>query len=132
MLSQRLRFPGIFDATPYLHAGYRCCAACAFGHLYTSFPNWQRGEARAKDNNLYGVMIPYGKYLVNYAKELPWLDSWTMITSWHLSRGTDILAPNIRNMRKGTGQSCHHQRKLLLLQIGSQLNTCKGLSNGSP
>src|SRR5713226_1482091 len=58
-----------------------------FGHLYTSFPNWQRGEARAKDNNLYGVMIPYGKYLVNYAKELPWLDSWTMITSWHLSRG---------------------------------------------
>src|SRR5205085_12082973 len=29
-------FPGILDATPYLHAGYRCCAACAFTHLYIS------------------------------------------------------------------------------------------------
>src|SRR6266567_2194479 len=48
-------FPGILDAPPYLHAGYQCCAACAFGHLYTSFPNWQRGEACAKDNNLYPV-----------------------------------------------------------------------------
>src|SRR5205085_11643482 len=55
MLSQRLRFPGILDATPYLHAGYRCCAACAFAHLYTSFLNWRRGEACAKDNNVYSV-----------------------------------------------------------------------------
>src|SRR6266566_6380582 len=47
MLSQRLRSPGILDATPHLHAGYRCCAACAFAHLYTSFPNWRRGEACA-------------------------------------------------------------------------------------
>src|SRR5215467_3009122 len=31
-------FPGILNATPYLHAGYRCCATCAFAHLYTSFP----------------------------------------------------------------------------------------------
>ena len=55
MLSQRLRSPGILDATPYLHAGYRCCAACAFTHLYTSFPNWRHGEACAKDKNLYPV-----------------------------------------------------------------------------
>ncbi len=55
MISQRLRSPGILDATPYLHAGYRCCAACAFAHLYTSFPNWRRGETCAKDNNLYPV-----------------------------------------------------------------------------
>src|SRR6266699_5079608 len=55
MISQRLRSPGILDATPYLHAGYRCCAACTSGHPYTSFLNWQRGQARAKDNNLYPV-----------------------------------------------------------------------------
>src|SRR5947207_13103665 len=55
MLSQRLRSPGILDATPCLHAGYRCCAACAFAHLYTSFLNWRHGEACAKDNNLYPV-----------------------------------------------------------------------------
>ncbi len=55
MLSQRLRSPAILDAPPYLHAGYQCCAACAFGHLYTSFPNWRRGEACAKDKNLYPV-----------------------------------------------------------------------------
>ena len=48
-------FPGILDATPYLHAGYRCCAVCAFAHLYTSFLNWRRGEARAKAKNLYPV-----------------------------------------------------------------------------
>src|SRR5438067_7675966 len=55
MLSQRLRSPGILDATPHLHAGYRCCAACAFTHLSTSFPNWRHGEACAKDKNLYPV-----------------------------------------------------------------------------
>src|SRR5260370_33808878 len=55
MLSQRLRSLGILDATPYLHAGYRCCAACAFAHLSTSFPNLRRGKACAKDNNLYPV-----------------------------------------------------------------------------
>src|SRR5205823_12868526 len=56
MLSQRLRSPGILDATPYLHAGYRCCAACAFAHLYTSCPNWRRRETCAKDKNLYPVL----------------------------------------------------------------------------
>ncbi len=69
MLSQRLRSPGILDATPLLHAGYRCCAACAFAHLYTSFPNWRRREVCAKDNKECRVMIPYGKCLVNYSKE---------------------------------------------------------------
>jgi hypothetical protein len=48
-------FPVILEAIPYLHAGYRRCAACAFEHLYTSFPDWRRGEACAKDNNLYPV-----------------------------------------------------------------------------
>src|SRR4030081_3280998 len=56
-------FPGILDATPSLHAGYRCCAACAFAHLCTSFPNSRRGEACAKDNKVYRVIIPYGKML---------------------------------------------------------------------
>ncbi len=55
MISQRLHSPDILDATPYLHAGYRCCAACAFSHLYTSFPNWRREEACAKENTLYPV-----------------------------------------------------------------------------
>ena len=71
MISQRLRSQGILGVAPYLHAGYRCCAACAFAHFYTSFPNWRRGEACAKENNLYGVMIPYGKCLVNYAQGTP-------------------------------------------------------------
>jgi hypothetical protein len=50
MLSQHLRslgppdFLGILNAAPYLHARYRCCATCAFGHLYTSFPNWRHGK----------------------------------------------------------------------------------------
>lgn len=55
MLSQRLRPLGISDATPYPHAGYRCCAASALGHLYASFPNWRRGKTCAEDNNLYSV-----------------------------------------------------------------------------
>src|SRR5436305_11626860 len=59
MLSQRLRSLSILDATPYLHAGYRCCAACASTHLYTSFPNRRRVEACAKDNNLYPVWGDY-------------------------------------------------------------------------
>ncbi len=53
MIFQRLRSLSILDATPYLHAGYRCCAMCAFAHLYTSFLNERRGEACAKNNNLY-------------------------------------------------------------------------------
>jgi len=69
MIFQRLRSQGILGVAPYLHAGYRCCAACAFAHLYTSFPNWRRVEACAKDNKVFRVMIPYGKRLVNYAKE---------------------------------------------------------------
>jgi hypothetical protein len=55
MLSQHLRSLVILDATPYLHAGYQCCAACTFAHFYTSFPNWRHGETCAKDNNLYPV-----------------------------------------------------------------------------
>src|SRR5438874_2019433 len=55
MLSQRLRSWSILDATPYLHAGYRCCAECAFVHLSISFPNWRHGEACAIDKNLYPV-----------------------------------------------------------------------------
>jgi short chain dehydrogenase len=55
MISQRLRSPGILDATPNLHAGYRCCAACAFAHLYTFFPILSAREACAKDNHLYPV-----------------------------------------------------------------------------
>src|SRR5215472_4589652 len=55
MISQRLRSQGILGVAPYLHAGYQCCAACAFAHLYTSFLNWRRGEACAKDKSLYPV-----------------------------------------------------------------------------
>ena len=55
MLSQRLRSLSILDAAPYLHAGYRCGAACAFIHLYTSFLNWRHGETCAKDNKLYSL-----------------------------------------------------------------------------
>lgn len=49
-LSQRLRSPGILDTPPSLHAGYECCATCAFAHFLTSFPNWRRGFTRTKDH----------------------------------------------------------------------------------
>ena len=65
---QRLHSQGILNATPYLHAGSRCCAACACGHLCTSFANWRREEACAKDNTVYGVMIAYGTRQVNSAQ----------------------------------------------------------------
>ncbi len=88
-------FPGILDgilnATPYLHTGYRCCAACAFAHRSTSFPNWRRGEASAKDNKdntVCGVMIPYGNCLVNYANtSLLFLNAASTVTpyAWRLT-----------------------------------------------
>jgi hypothetical protein len=58
-------FSSPLDAVPCLHAGYRCCAACAFAHLSTSFPNWRRRKACTRDNNVCRVMISHGKCLVN-------------------------------------------------------------------
>jgi len=68
--SQPLRSRGLLDAAPYLlgrHAGHRCGATCACSHHYASFPNWRRGEVRAKDQIVYAVMVSRGNRLVNRA-----------------------------------------------------------------